>query len=133
MNTQARELICSPGRNRRFTLTKINLGPGIVSGAKRDKGGLFSLFFGTSKKAPMIEEFPLCVECELDKVVANGSNESFFGDIVGIHADEAILKNGKVTWDAFNPLLWSHTNAEYRSVGQVVGNAWEIGKTYEPT
>jgi len=105
---------------------------GIVSAAKVDKGKLFSLFFGTSPKAPMIEEFPLCVECKLDKTIANGRNESFFGDIVGIHADEAILKNDKVDWDAFGPLILNQGGAEYRSVGQVIGKAWNIGKTYKP-
>jgi flavin reductase (DIM6/NTAB) family NADH-FMN oxidoreductase RutF len=48
---------------------------GIVSAAKTDKSGLFAFFFGTSPKAPMIEEFPLCVECTLDKIVVNGRYE----------------------------------------------------------
>ena len=68
---------------------------GLVTGEKEDKSQLFTAFYGQSENAPMISEFKLNVECKLDKIVVNGLNETFIGDIVGIHADESILKDGK--------------------------------------
>jgi len=42
---------------------------GIVSGENADKAGLFSVFYGDLKTAPMIRECPVCLECRLVQAV----------------------------------------------------------------
>ncbi len=101
---------------------------GLVSGKSEDKSRLFKLFYGQSPNGPMIEEFPLNVECRLEKVIQNGANEMFVGDIVGIYADEDILVNGKVDLEKLNPILLGQTSTEYREIGKKIGQAWKIGK-----
>ena len=56
---------------------------GIVSGKKTDTSKLFDLFYGELEAAPMIRDCPLSVECRLNKIVENGLNEMFIGDIIG--------------------------------------------------
>lgn len=101
---------------------------GLVTGEKEDKSKLFTVFYGQSENAPMISEFKLNVECKLDKVVVNGLNETFVGDIVGIHADETILKDGKIDLDQLDPLILGQITTEYRCLGKKVGQAWKVGK-----
>jgi flavin reductase (DIM6/NTAB) family NADH-FMN oxidoreductase RutF len=101
---------------------------GLVTGAKVDKAGVFPVFYGTSENAPMVENFKLNVECKLDKIVVNGRNETFIGDIVSIYADETVLSDGKVDLDKLAPLLLGQITQEYRSLGEKVGPAWKIGK-----
>lgn len=101
---------------------------GLISGEKEDKSGLFEVFYGESGVAPMIGAFHLNVECTLDKIVANGSNETFIGEIQAIHADESILIDGQVDMARLNPIILSQTSTEYRAIGAVTGRAWQIGR-----
>lgn len=101
---------------------------GLVSGEKIDKAEIFSIFYGDLKNAPMIEECPVCIECKLDKIVANGSNELFIGDIVEIYTEEKYLSDEKLDFKKINPMVLSQDNREYWSLGEIVGQAWSIGK-----
>lgn len=101
---------------------------GLVSGEKVDKSTYFTVFYGQSDTAPLIEEFSLSVECKLDKIVESGKNEIFIGDIVGIHADEKVIVNGKIDLEQLNPLLLGQMTTEYRSLGNKIGQAWKIGR-----
>ena len=49
-------------------------------------------------------------------------------EIVGIHADVTILKDGKIDLDKLEPLILGQITLEYRSLGQKIGQAWKIGK-----
>ena len=101
---------------------------GLVSGKNDSKSDYFDVFYGESENAPMINDFALNVECKLDKIVENGTNDTFIGDIIGIYADASILSNGIVDLDKLNPLILGQVNAEYRILGEKVGQAWKIGK-----
>lgn len=101
---------------------------GLVTGAKEDKSTVFASFYGTSPNAPMVKEFKLNVECKLDKIVVNGHNETFIGDIVGIYAAGDVLTEGKVDFDKLEPFILGQTTLEYRSLGPKIGQAWKIGR-----
>lgn len=101
---------------------------GIVSGEKSDKSTVYSSFHGELNNAPMIEEFLLNVECKLDKIIENGKNETFIGDIVGIFADDKVLTDGKVDLSKLNPIILGQTSTEYRNLGEKIGDAWRIGR-----
>jgi flavin reductase (DIM6/NTAB) family NADH-FMN oxidoreductase RutF len=101
---------------------------GLVSGAKADKSGVFHTFTGETG-APMAEECGLCVECRLNHIDVNGSNETLVGDIVGVYADESVLTGGKVDLKKLDPLILSQMDTRYFTLGQDAGKAWGIGRT----
>lgn len=102
---------------------------GIVSGNdasdKMSKAG-----FTTEKSefvnAPIINELPLSLECELIKVV-DGSK--FIGEIKNVSADESILdENGKIDLKKFAPITYDPSGFGYYRLGEKVGNAFSDGK-----
>jgi flavin reductase (DIM6/NTAB) family NADH-FMN oxidoreductase RutF len=101
---------------------------GLVSGKNDDKSALFTLFYGVLKTAPMIEECPVCVECKLDKIVVNGANETFIGDICGLYSEEKYMTDGKIDFEKVRPMVLSQGNQTYWSLGTTIGHAWKIGK-----
>jgi flavin reductase (DIM6/NTAB) family NADH-FMN oxidoreductase RutF len=105
---------------------------GIVSGLKADKSGVFDVFYGKLKTAPMIAECPVNLECSLDKVIDNGSHEMFIGDIVSTFTEEKYLTAGAVDTKKVNPFMLSLNDRIYYALGEQKGKAWEEGKDYKP-
>lgn len=104
---------------------------GIVSGKKTDKSGIFDVFYGELKTAPMIKDCPLCMECKLDKVVDNGRNEMFIGQIMGVYTEERFLTEGKLDFNKMKPLILSQPDTSYWKLGEKIADAWSIGKQYK--
>lgn len=100
---------------------------GIVSGRKVDKSGLFKLFYGESKTAPMIAEFPLNMECKLVESIALPSNTLYIGEIVNAYSDERYLTDGKLDYRKIDPLLLTMPDNTYWRFGEKVGDAWKDG------
>ena len=101
---------------------------GIISGSnepdKMNKAG-----FTTSKSefvdAPIINELPLALECELIEVI--GANK-YLGKIKNVSADESILDdNGNITLDKFFPIIFDPAGHGYYKLGEKVGNAFKDG------
>jgi flavin reductase (DIM6/NTAB) family NADH-FMN oxidoreductase RutF len=103
---------------------------GIVSGCKVDKSTLFSVFYGETKTAPMIEECPLNLECKLVQTVELPTNNLYIGEIIASYTDtdESCMTEGKLDIQKLNPLLLTMPDNRYWTVGAFVGNAWEAGK-----
>lgn len=102
---------------------------GIVSGTKADKAKAFSVFRGHTG-APMIESCGLNIECRLDHVDDNESNQTFVGDVIAIYADESVLTEGRVDLTKLDPLILSQLDARYLTLGDVAGNAWRDGRKH---
>jgi flavin reductase (DIM6/NTAB) family NADH-FMN oxidoreductase RutF len=105
---------------------------GLVSGSKTDKSGVFDVFYGQLKSAPMITECPVNLECSLDKVVDNGSNELFIGDIVSTYTEEKYLTDGAVDIKKTKPFMLSLNDRQYYALGKPKAKAWNAGKNYKP-
>ncbi len=76
--------------------------------------------------APLIDELPLCVECELIKFNEDGI---CIGKIVNICADACILdEHGKVDLKKFDPIICDSSSLTYLRVGEPVGKAFSDGK-----
>jgi flavin reductase (DIM6/NTAB) family NADH-FMN oxidoreductase RutF len=101
---------------------------GIVSGETVDKAGLFSIFYGELKTAPLIRECPVCLECRLVQAVSFPTNEFFIGEIVASYTDEQYMTNGRLDMKKIDPLLLSMPDNQYWTLGEYAGDAWEIGK-----
>lgn len=100
---------------------------GLVSGRAADKSEVFTVFYGETG-APMAEECGLNAECRLNHIDANGVNETFVGDIVGIYADESVLTEGKVDFTKLRPFVLSQLNTRYYTLGLTAGEAWSEGR-----
>ena len=76
--------------------------------------------------APIINELPLCLECELIKVI---DGNKFLGEIKNVSADEKILDSeGKIDLSKFAPITYDPANHGYYRLGEKVGNAFSAGK-----
>ncbi len=120
--------VCFPNRD---LLVKTDY-CGITSGKAVDKSKLFTVFYGGLKSAPMIEECPLCLECELTETVAGESNYFFIGEIKGTYADESCLQDGNIDPVKADFLLLTMPDKTYWDLGEKLGEAWKVGKTYQP-
>lgn len=104
---------------------------GIVSGNKvPDK--VEQAGFHTVKSefvnAPLIEELPMAVECEL--ISYNPENCHLVGKIINVSADERILdEKGKIDPAKLQPIVFDPVQNAYLRVGEKVGNAFKDGLT----
>jgi flavin reductase (DIM6/NTAB) family NADH-FMN oxidoreductase RutF len=101
---------------------------GLVSGEKTDKSGVFNVFYGTLKTAPMIRECPVNLECRLVHELRLPTNTIFVGEISGAYADPGVMKEGKPDFAAIDPLLLTMPDNRYWTLGRHAGDAWSAGK-----
>ena len=79
--------------------------------------------------APIIDEFPVTMECELAEVVSTETMYCIVGKIANVVADEAVLsENGKVDPAKLNALIFDQFQSGYYVSGDKVGQAWNAGK-----
>ncbi len=78
--------------------------------------------------APIIDEFPIAMECELLEIVQTENLHAVVGKIVNACADEKVLDDkGKVDPSKINALIFDQFQSGYYVVGEKVGKAWNAG------
>ena len=78
--------------------------------------------------APVIEEFPVVMECELLEHVKTESISGIVGRIVNVKAEEAVLnEKGKVDPEKLHALMFDQFQNGYYATGRKVGKAWNAG------
>jgi len=78
--------------------------------------------------APIIEEFPVVMECELAEVTETESFYAIVGKIVNTAAEESVLsENGKVDPAKLHALIFDQFQHGYYVAGEQVGKAWNAG------
>ena len=76
--------------------------------------------------APIIDQFPMCLECEFVRQTSEGN---IIGRIKNINADESILDaNGNITLEKFKPIAFDPVNNEYVELGKSIAKAFDCGK-----
>lgn len=101
---------------------------GIVSLNKDEKKMEKSGFTTTKSKivnAPIINELPLAIECEL--VSFNEETGILVGKILNVSADESILTDGKIDPSKAEFITYDGANHTYIKLGEVVGKAFTDG------
>ena len=79
--------------------------------------------------APIIEEFPLVMECELETILDDGQLYAIIGKIENVAAEERILsENDKIDITKLNALIFDQFQYGYYVTGEKVGKAWNEGK-----
>lgn len=78
--------------------------------------------------APVIDEFPVTMECVLAEVVETETMYCIVGRIVNVAAEENVLsENGKVDPMKLNALIFDQFQNGYYVTGEQVGRAWNAG------
>ena len=104
---------------------------GLVSGKDTDKVAdcKFKVFYGTLADAPLIEECPVNLECEVIHLLNVGIHMLVIGKIVQTHVSEDCLTDGQPDILKIKPFVYSRgTTARYNAVGKVIGQAFDVGK-----
>ena len=102
---------------------------GIVSGNKEPDKFAKAGFHATRSEhvnAPLIDELPMALECELISYDKNSNH--LVGRIVNITADESILTDGKIDPRKLRPISYDPIHHDYIELGSKVDDAFSCGK-----
>ena len=102
---------------------------GLVSGNKvPDKVAKvgFTVTPSPNVDAPIINEYPLTLECK----VVSWADGILVGEVVNQSASESILTDGKIDLAKLQPIVFDAAGMCYRSIGDIVGGAWNAGKKF---
>ncbi len=103
---------------------------GIASGRKVDKikAAGVHVHKGEYVNAPIIEEYPVTVECEM--VSYSDETGILTGRIIAEHADDSVITDGKIDLGKLKPIMFDSSIRAYRKIGPVVAKAWDAGKKF---
>ncbi len=103
---------------------------GITSGRKEDKSTVFRSFYGKLKTAPMVEECPVTMECELRRIVELEGTDLIIGEIVEVYVEESVYHGDEPDPLVLDPLMYLSSGAAYHRLGERVDDAFKAGKKY---
>ncbi len=103
---------------------------GVESGYNTDK--LANIGYSTSEAktvhAPVINELPLSLECEIVHTVTVGSHMQVTGEVKRILADESILTDkDRINLSKLKPIIYDEEQVRYLAVGEKVADAFRTG------
>ncbi|MFH1383287.1 MAG: flavin reductase family protein [Chloroflexota bacterium] len=104
---------------------------GLATGHKYDKveACKFKVFYGKLGNAPLIEQFPLNMECKVVHILDIGNNSLVIGRIEETYVSEQCLTNGKPDIDKIQPLAYVSTpETRYYALGEFVAKAFSVGQ-----
>lgn len=79
--------------------------------------------------APVVQEFPLTLECEVLEAGQSVSGYRVVGRIVGVLADDSVLdEDGKPDITKVDPLIFDQAHSGYYALGEKAGQAWGSGR-----
>lgn len=77
--------------------------------------------------APIINEFPLCLECEFIEYQNNAYGVGVIGKVVNVTADESVMAGDKVDMSLVNAIAFDPYTHGYYRVSERVGEAFKDG------
>lgn len=104
---------------------------GLVSGAKTDKvrDCKFKVFYGKLSSAPLIEQCPINMECEVLHILDVGSHSLVVGKIAEVHISEDCLTDDKPDIRKIKPFAYiPRPVSKYCSIGEYIADTYSIGK-----
>ena len=104
---------------------------GWATGSEVNKAEGSKLTFSKSENvdAPVIEEYPLTMECVVKEVQGDENGARVIGEIVNVLADEEVLDgDGVVDFGRIGAIVYDSSRRAYRQVGGIVAGAWDAGK-----
>lgn len=103
---------------------------GTVSGSKVDKVKVcrFKVFYGKLENAPLIEQCPVNLACEVMHVLDLGSHSLIIGRIEETHVSESCLTDGKPDVSKIKPITYVTAPAQqYQGPGEIIAKAFSVG------
>ncbi len=102
---------------------------GVVSAHKEENKFAKAGFHATKSQfvnAPLIDELPMTLECEL--ISYNPETCRLVGRIINVSAEESILnEKGKIDPHKLRPITFDPVHNDYIALGEKVGNAFRDG------
>ena len=77
--------------------------------------------------APVINEFPLCLECEFIEYQDNEYGVGVIGKVVNLTADDSVMVDGKVDMTLVDAIAFDPYTHGYYRVSERVGDAFKDG------
>ena len=77
--------------------------------------------------APVINEFPLCLECEFIEYQDGAYGRGVIGRVVNVTADESVMVDGKVDMSRVDAIAFDPYTHGYYRVSERVGEAFRDG------
>jgi flavin reductase (DIM6/NTAB) family NADH-FMN oxidoreductase RutF len=108
---------------------------GMVSGADTDKASDcgFRMFYGDLKTAPLIEQCPINLECEVTHTINLGSHVLIIGKFSQVYLSENCLTDGRPDIDkiklfGFGPGKYnSLQKVRYYAIGEAIADGFKVG------
>ena len=104
---------------------------GVKTGAKTDKFQLSGLTAGKASviHAPLIQESPVNIECQVTQVIPLGSHDMFLAEVKAVHVDESLLDE-KVRLQLEKADLIAYSHGQYFALGKELGSfGYSVKKT----
>ncbi len=103
---------------------------GITPGSKVNKAAVcgFRVFYGKLKTAPMIEQCPVNLECEVAHILELGTHSLVVGRVVESLVLDTCLTNGEVDAAKVRPLVYGIGVGQYLALGEFIAQAHSVGK-----
>ena len=105
---------------------------GIESGRNTDK--IKTVGFTAVKSAyvdaPVIEQYPLTLECTVKELIEDKTGYILIGEVVNLSADESILTNGQIDLGKMKPIMFDSASNTYRVIEGVVADAFACGRKF---
>jgi flavin reductase (DIM6/NTAB) family NADH-FMN oxidoreductase RutF len=100
---------------------------GLVSGADADKvkDCKFKVFYGVLKTAPLIEQCPINLECEVSHILNLGSHHLVVGKVAETYFSEDCLTDGKPDIAKVKPFAFGP--GKYYVIGEAFADAFKVG------
>lgn len=77
--------------------------------------------------APVVNEFPLCLECEFIEYQSNEYGCGVIGKVVKVTADESVMEGNKLNMALINAIAFDPYTHGYYKVTERVGEAFKDG------
>ena len=106
---------------------------GMVSGSRVDKFAAAKLTpkRGEFTEAPIVVEFPVCMECRLLNVIEIGSHDLFVGEVLATWVNSDCLKeDGSIDPVKVSPFMYAYGDGSYYTMGYSIGRAFDIGSIF---
>jgi flavin reductase (DIM6/NTAB) family NADH-FMN oxidoreductase RutF len=101
---------------------------GLISGSKTDKVAdcKFKIFYGKLPTAPLIEQCPINLECEVVQFIDMGSHLLIIGTVTEVYATEEYLTDGKPDVLKIKPFTFFPPH--YRAIGVPIADTFKSGR-----
>jgi flavin reductase (DIM6/NTAB) family NADH-FMN oxidoreductase RutF len=105
---------------------------GLVSGKDTDKvkDCKFKVFYGEIATAPLIEECPVNLACEVLHILNLGSHHLVVGKVVNVYSDEDCLTEGHPDVEKIKPFIFGYR--KYYALGEPIADAFKCGWEIKP-